>query len=136
MLAEGEGSPVSHWWTTRAHLCGGLQRSQRFRNGFIQRTHALVPDEDDETVVHLHRNDEGRWIGPLDHLMNTPELTFGPRVSTWATPVYAEALRELADDKELTLRHCAERFGAVELTDYESTQGWHYHPWVGFWRRR
>jgi CRISPR-associated endonuclease/helicase Cas3 len=136
MLAEGEGLPVSHWWTTRAHLCGGLQRSQRFRSGLIERTHALLPDEDDETVAHLHRNDEGRWIGPLDHLVDIPELAFGPRVSTWATPVYADALGELADEKELTLRHCAERFGVVELADSESTQGWYYHPLLGFWRRR
>lgn len=136
MLAEGEGSPVSHWWTTRAHLCGGLQRSQRFRSGVIQRTHALLPDEDDETVFHLHRNDEGGWIGPLDHLVNTPELTFGPRVSTWAVPAYSDALSELADEKELTLRRCAERFGVVELADCESIQGWHYHPLLGFWRRR
>ena len=136
MLAEGEGSPVSHWWTTRAHLCSGLQREQRFRDGRVERTFALLPDEDDDSVVHLYRDDEGRWEGPLDHLMNTPELALGPRMSTWAAPPYAEALGELADEKELTLRHCAERFGVVELADRESTQGWHYHPSLGFWRRR
>lgn len=40
-------------------------------------------------------------------------------------------------EKEMTLRDCAERFGVVELEVREgSTQGWHYHPWLGFWRRR
>lgn len=137
MLAEGEPHPVSQWWTTRAHLFGGLQREQEFRKGAVEKTFALLPDEDDDTVVHLHRNEKGQWVGPLDHLLDTPEVTFGPRVSTWATPVYAEALSELADEKEMTLRDCAERFGVVELEVREgSTQGWHYHPWLGFWRRR
>jgi CRISPR-associated endonuclease/helicase Cas3 len=136
MLAEGEPHPVSHWWTTPAHLFGGLQREQKFRKGPVEKTFALLPDEDDDTAVHLHRNDEGRWVGPLDHLLDAPELTFGPRVSTWATPVYSEALGELADEKQMALRDCAERFGVVELEVSESTQGWHYHPWLGFWRRR
>lgn len=136
MLAEGDALPVSHWWTTRAHLCGGLQTSQRFRSGRAEWTYGLLPDADDESLFHLHRNDEGRWSAPMDNLLSIPELIYGSQVSNWVTPVYAEALSELADDKELTLRHCAERFGIVGLHERDATQGWHYHPLLGFWPRR
>lgn len=134
MLAEGAPSPVTLWWTTRAHLCGGLQNLQKFRAGVPERTYALLPDED-VSAFHLYRNNDGQWVGPLDNLMSTPELPVGPRVCPWGTPVYAEVLGELANEVRQDLRRCAERYGIVELPEHESVQGWHHHPLLGFWRR-
>jgi len=41
-----------------------------------------------------------------------------------------ELLVELADAEDITVLDAARRFASVEVP--QSTQGWLWHPWLGF----
>jgi CRISPR-associated endonuclease/helicase Cas3 len=54
----------------------------------------------------------------------------------WNEPDYMEALVEQADAMEMDIERCAKRFGRIRLkTDY-APHGWHFHPALGFVRRK
>jgi len=59
-----------------------------------------------------------------DHLLQ------GARISIWGTADYMELLRTHAEDTGLSLMACAQRYGIVSLLD--RTQGWRFHPALGF----
>ncbi|MBH9342512.1 type I-F CRISPR-associated helicase Cas3 [Pseudomonas aeruginosa] len=120
---------VPLWWQTPASLSGALQTSQPFRAGAEERRYALLPDEDDEERLHFSRNDEGLWTHQHNLLRNL-DLAHGPRIGSWGAVDYREELVALASREDLDLRRCAMRYGEVRLR--ENTQGWSYHPQLGF----
>lgn len=120
---------VPLWWQTPASLSGALQTSQPFRAGAKERCYALLPDEDDEERLHFSRYEEGTWSNQ-DNLLRNLDLTYGPRIQTWGTVNYREELVAMAGREDLDLRQCAMRYGEVRLR--ENTQGWSYHPYLGF----
>ncbi|GEN27840.1 type I-F CRISPR-associated helicase Cas3 [Halovibrio variabilis] len=70
----------------------------------------------------------------LDRLPD--ELLENPRVTPWNEPDYMAALVEQADAMDITLERCAKRFGRIRLkTDY-APYGWHFHPALGFVRKK
>jgi CRISPR-associated endonuclease/helicase Cas3 len=133
MLAEGERLPIDLCWKTPAHLCAGLAIEQRFRAGRPTRTYALLPDDDEEDVS-LREFSEGEWGPPLGNLLEEIALECGPRISFWGATSYVSALHELAERVSMESIDCAKKFGLVELEP--NTQGWGYHPSLGFSRRR
>lgn len=130
MLGDGTSTRfvVPHWWTTRAHLTGILQQSQRFRAGPRDVTYAFLPDDDDQ-LVFSRRTDDGEWVS-ASNLCHRVPLSFGPRVAPWGPYDYEDELSELAATLNMDLLRCAKRFGVVQLR--EGIQGWEYQELLGF----
>jgi CRISPR-associated endonuclease/helicase Cas3 len=60
-------------------------------------------------------------------------LLDGPRIKPWAETDYLAALTILAEEQDLSLERCAEKYGKVTLPFSE--QGWWFHPALGFTRK-
>lgn len=133
--------PVKRWWETTAHLSGLLQKNTPFRDDPEgRRSFALMPDEEGATVEFVELPEDRRLpMVPqptLLHALTDSELFCHASVTPWAVPDYLEALSELADAFDLEQAECARRYGFVELPDKQDTQGWRYHPALGFSRWR
>ncbi|MCA6215894.1 type I-F CRISPR-associated helicase Cas3 [Ideonella sp. B7] len=137
---------ASTWWHAApqdATLTAVLQRAQPFRQEPYPPdvTLALLPDEDADDVL-LHRVMEGAKRGqslyvPIDRSLHhrvPNEAVRGDRIEAWGTTDYLSALAELARALDQPLDRCAKRFGTVAVPD--STDGWRYHPALGFAKKR
>lgn len=131
-----QAAPPAHlWWTTRAHLCGELQRRQPFRDDPLGRQrYGLLPDE--EGKIGFYRFEKDGKQTPVENLLHPIELQLGPRMSSWGEPDYEEALNTLADTLQQEVAACARRFGTLDLPAKGAEQGWLYHPALGFSRFR
>ena len=130
-----ESSPQSLW------LTGVLPQYQRFRDDPMQRVDVvLLPDEDEEALL-LHRVVDGDGRGEqlyvcidesMRHTAPDASLQPGPQqsVQPWVQVDLLEALRSLAQAKDLSLEDCAKRYATASLPD--SQQGWWWHAALGF----
>lgn len=128
------------WQHPHASLTGVLPQQQPFREDTLRTaTLALLPDEDDgHLVLHRIENDPGRrgrnlYIPIERSLRHDLSLTIAERISAWGEFDMMTLLIEQAESLELPLRACAERLATVEVP--ENTQGWRYHPWLGFTKK-
>jgi CRISPR-associated endonuclease/helicase Cas3 len=124
------------WQYPQAGLTGVLPQQQPFRDDpQPTQTLAFLPDEDEELLA-LHRIEEGTsrretLYVPIDQsLRHNVELKRGPRIGPWGEFELMNLLLEQTEHLEKPLHWCAEKLAAVEVP--ESTQGWCYHPWLGF----
>ncbi|TAG79264.1 MAG: type I-F CRISPR-associated helicase Cas3 [Burkholderiales bacterium] len=125
-------TPRSLW------LTGVLPQFQRFRRDDQKRDDvALLPDEEEETLL-LHRVQDGqrryeKLYVPvhqsLCHPVPTAELV-SPSVSHWPQLDLMEELAALAEARDLSLEHCAERYATASLP--ASQAGWRWHERLGF----
>ncbi len=136
---------ASTWWHQPAQdtlLSDVLPQQQPFRKAPQpdDLTLVLLPDEDG-TADELHevtegaRKDQDLYI-PIDKSKchRIPDAAVaGERIAPWGVTDYMAELSELATALDLSLRHCAERFGTVALRPSE--KGWRYHPALGFAKR-
>ncbi|WP_249935033.1 type I-F CRISPR-associated helicase Cas3f [Azotobacter chroococcum] len=138
--AEGERgvlNAASGWQHPQAALTGVLPQQQPFRDDAMPTTTLVfLPDDDEEHLV-LHRieDDKARrgqnlYI-PIDHSQrHDVKLESGERIGPWGEFDPMRLLAEQAEYLDLPLHACAERLAMVEVP--ASTQGWRYHPWLGF----
>ena len=138
--AQGAGlNAASHWRIHQVWLTGVLPQQQPFRGNTSgpQVDVVLLPDEEAEDYV-LHQLSEGsskrdvlyvRIDDSKNHRI-PDHLLQGARISIWGTADYMELLRTHAEDTGLSLMACAQRYGIVSLLD--RTQGWRFHPALGF----
>lgn len=133
---------TTHWTHPGVWLTAVLPQQQPFRHDPIPRVEvALLPDEDGEDY-RLHRVDPGkrRWekrYVEIDEGLNhrIPDARVrGTRIGAWGQTDYMTELAELAEALDMSLAQCAERYGTVTLPD--STQGWRFHPALGFTRNK
>jgi CRISPR-associated endonuclease/helicase Cas3 len=122
-----------------AMLTALLQRKQRFRASATQQDDlVLLPDDDCLNVnlykVEFDRSQRRDLYIPVDHLFHPVELEPAEGIVTWGAEDYLTALQALVDEMGLTPDVCARRFGTLSLD--QSTQGWAFHPALGFTRRR
>ncbi|MCP1325984.1 type I-F CRISPR-associated helicase Cas3, partial [Halomonas sp. 707D4] len=100
----------------------------------------LMPDEAKEDYLFYRVEGHGRdeqlvaVERELDRL--PPTLLDNPRITPWNEPDYIAALVEQADAMEMSLARCARRFGHIRLKTDHAPYGWHFHPALGFVRRR
>lgn len=130
---------ASHWRIPQVWLTGALPQQQPFRGNSSgpQVDVVLLPDEEAEDYV-LHQVSEGgraweKLYVRIDDSKNhriPDHLLQGVRISVWGKPDYMDLLRFHAEDSGLSLLACAERYGTVSLPD--NTQGWRFHPALGF----
>ncbi|MCU1721579.1 type I-F CRISPR-associated helicase Cas3f [Pseudomonas sp. 5P_5.1_Bac1] len=127
------------WQFPQAALTWALPQQQPFReSGAPEEDLLFLPDEyQDRLVLHRihepnrHHRDKAYLACPekLDEV--DLERNLGPRIAPWGKQQNMMGLlEELADELELPLDTCAERFTSVRV--YENALGWRYHPVLGF----
>jgi CRISPR-associated endonuclease/helicase Cas3 len=131
------------WYVApQLHLTGVMIQRQPFR----QQTQdeialALLPDEGGETWA-LHRVEDGTKRGeklyvPVEEsLLKRIDLASeqGERIQPWGASDYLMTLADLAEDLDISLERAARTFGTVTVA--ANTQGWCYHPVLGFSKRK
>jgi len=123
--------PVSLWWERpAAHLTGVLQSLQPFRKEHGRRDrYVLLPDEDEEGAVFNIILRDGT-VSERRGLLHPVDAPFGPGIESWGTDAYLKLLVEAAEFADMTVNRAALVFGGLDLR--EETQGWRYHPQLGF----
>ncbi|MFN3712426.1 MAG: type I-F CRISPR-associated helicase Cas3f [Alcanivoracaceae bacterium] len=123
----------------RLTLLGVMPQKYPFRRQTMkQEDLVLLPDESgDNWVLHKVWKERPRqqalYIRVETSQMQRVELDCQERIQSWAVPDYLAALAELADNKGMALERAAETFGVVTVP--ESSQGWRFHPVLGFSKR-
>lgn len=100
----------------------------------------LIPDEAEEDYLfrRVERNGLEEQLVPVEReLDRLPDARLdNSRVTPWNEPDYMTALAEQAEAMDMDIERCALRFGRIRLkTDY-ATHGWHFHPALGFLRKK
>jgi len=125
------------WRYPQAALTGVLPQQQPFREQPLPTvTLVFLPDEDVERMV-LHRieslpkqREKTAYVRVDTAQRHGVKLNIGERISAWGHFDLLALLNEQADYLNLPLDLCAQRLATVEVA--ESTQGWQYHPLLGF----
>jgi CRISPR-associated endonuclease/helicase Cas3 len=147
--AKAPATPVinaTSWWSMPvdgALLTALLQRHQPFRYDSVKRVDLfLKPTEDGEDYVLIRLQDITKGgqrrtaFVEVETSQNEriPESAVqGPGIEPWGKTSYLLALEELAQELDMPLSDCGRRFGTVTLP--ESTNGWRFHPALGFTKR-
>lgn len=129
------------WQYPQATLTGVLPQLQPFREQTMRTaTLAFLPNEDEEQLVlkrveedRSNRRGEKLYI-EVETQRQELELNPAPGIQRWSADDLLQLLEEHADVMNLSLRECAKRMATVEVP--ESTQGWRWHPWVGFGKNK
>lgn len=126
------------WQFPRSTLSGVLPQQQPFRASTMKtETLVFLPDEKSETL-RLHRVEQDRTQGGKSLYVSDQsrlhplKLICGSGIGPWGDFDLQDLLIEQAGHLELPLEECGKCFTTVEVP--KSTQGWRYHPWVGFAR--
>ncbi|WP_420467657.1 type I-F CRISPR-associated helicase Cas3f [Panacagrimonas sp.] len=131
----------SAWSLPDASLTAVLPQQQPFRDDPIPRVELVLRPNEDEDDYELFRIDPGerrfdtiyvKIEKSLNHRISSALLD-GPRIRPWAEADYLSALATLAEEQDLSLERCAEKYGKVTLPFSE--QGWWFHPALGFTRK-
>ena len=133
---------TTHWLRSGVSLTAVLPQQQPFRHDPLPKVDViLLPNEDDEDYA-LFRVAPGqdryrKLYVKIEDSMNCRiddgQLT-GTRITPWGVTDYMTELVTLAEERDMTLEICAERYGTVTLPDNQ--QGWRFHPALGFTRNR
>ena len=132
------------WWVQqRSTLSAILQTEQRFRKQTQKQLDlVLLPSDNGDEAYLAYRldpqsNKSGKasfrteYVKVDDSLNQRIDLrTEGRRFVPWSENNYMSGLSDLAAELEIDLSTCAKRFGVLSLPD--STNGWRYHPVLGF----
>ena len=122
---------VNVWWRDHATLSGEVQRTTRFRKQEPSDAYVWLPDEDGDSCT-FYRRERGQDPTSQQGLCTPLNISLHEKVSFLEERGYLSLLRWLAEEKELSLRECAFRFGRVELLRADAERGWCYHPQLGF----
>lgn len=100
----------------------------------------LLPDEAEEDYGFWRVEQDGkeekltRVETELDRM---PEDVFRqPLITPWNEPDYMAALADQAEAMDMELERCAQRFGRIRLKTNHAPYGWHFHPALGFVKKR
>lgn len=100
----------------------------------------LLPDETEENFGFWRCDRQGseeRLVPVETELDRLPdEAIANPRITPWNEPDYLTALVDQAEAMGLDTERCAHRFGRICLKPNRAPQGWHFHPALGFVRRK
>lgn len=133
---------TTHWMRSGVSLTAVLPQQQPFRHDPKPKVDVvLLPDEEGEDYA-LYRVAPGEdryrklYVRIEDSLNRRipNEQVSGTQMAPWGVTDYMDELVVLAEECDMTLEACAERYGTVTLP--ESQQGWRFHPALGFGRSR
>lgn len=142
---EREWPPInaaSHWQRQHASLTAVLPQQQPFRFDPVPRTDLVFLPNDDEDDCILHRVADGERRGEKLYVSideskkdQLPDAALrGHGIAPWGSDDFMQLLREHAETFDLSLHDCAKRFATVSIPD--ATQGWRFHPLLGFTRKK
>lgn len=141
MLPKAGLNAATAWneLTPQVMLTGVLPQQQPFRDD-PRRTETLVflPIDDDETFA-WHRIEEslarqGKDPYIKENRVVELHLAQGERVSRWGDFNMPQLLAEHAEFLDLSLEAAAKKLTSVDVP--ENTQGWNWHPWLGFRKKK
>ncbi|MCU1718628.1 type I-F CRISPR-associated helicase Cas3f [Pseudomonas sp. 5P_3.1_Bac2] len=128
------------WQFAQAALTWVLPQQQPFRQQTTQETELVfLPDEDEQRLIAHRIHEQATRAKPAlyvtaQSLLEPLHLELGPRIKHWVEDDLLTLLNEQAEAQDLSLQRCAERFTTVSLIN--NTQGWRYHPQLGFGRKK
>lgn len=131
---------ASFWQYPQASLTWAVPQQQPFRQQLQQEeTLFLEPDEDEQQLNFIRLHEEGKGGKPniyTDENNRVIRLTLNPgdRIQPWGRHDLMRLLQEQAEAQHLSLREAALRFTSVNVS--QSTNGWRYHPVLGFGRKK
>ena len=100
----------------------------------------LLPDETEEDFGFWRSDRQGKeeQLVPVESELDRlpDEAIDNSRVTPWNEPDYLAALADQAEAMGLDIERCARRFGRIRLNTNRAPQGWHFHPALGFVRRK
>lgn len=128
----------SHWHRRHAWLTGLLQQCQPFREETRPDVDVVLLPTEDEDDYRLHRTAQGerRWetlYVPIEggQLIRVPDAAVtGPSIDVWGQVDLMQAMQAQADAMDLSLDAFARKFATASLP--KETQGWRFHPTLGF----
>ncbi|MFP8967660.1 type I-F CRISPR-associated helicase Cas3f [Pokkaliibacter sp. CJK22405] len=131
----------SCWDIPHLHLTGVMAQHFPFRED-DRRYKELVflPDEDEERLL-CHEIDRSDPRAPKTLLIDNSLMRYDGEgiftsngISPWGETDLLSALTALADELDMPLKDCAWRFATMRLP--VNTQGWRFHPVLGFRQHR
>lgn len=138
------GAPAC-WQYPQSALSGVLPQQQAFRDAAQpETTLAWLPDEDEDEMLRLHRVEELRSgkRGENDYIAANEllhDITLSPAsgISRWGEFDLLALLKVQADAQDLSLAQAARKFTTVDVPSLkDNAQGWCWHPWLGFSKKR
>ena len=128
----------SHWHRSHAWLTGLLQQCQPFRDDPRPDIDVVLLPTEDEDDYRLHRIDEGKHrrekllveIDEGKHTAIPDALVRGPNISGWGKVDFLRAMQEQAEIMDMSLERFARKYATASLP--QSTEGWRFHPLLGF----
>ncbi|WP_312257392.1 type I-F CRISPR-associated helicase Cas3f [Stutzerimonas nitrititolerans] len=134
--ADQELDAACAWQFPDAALTWALPQQQPFRDDpGVEEDLLFLPDDDGGRLIahRIHQAAKGKQKAiytSAESQIVYLQPSFGPGISFWGQHDLLQLLNEQAEAQGLSLQHCAERFTTVSVPD--STQGWRYHPMLGF----
>lgn len=127
----------SFWQREHASLVGFLQQVQPFREQTAPDVEVvLVPDEEGDNYrlfgISKERYVRNPYI-PIEESLNhriPDDQVSGTGISPWGRADVMQMMVEQAEDRDLPLEIFAKKYARLTLP--ESTQGWRWHPLLGF----
>ena len=126
------------WWSAEhASLMGLLQKAQPFRAGATQIDFALLPNAAEDDFV-LHEITQAPGLNQQLYiaveqakLIRLPDASLSAeRVQPWIQEDYLELLTAQATAEEISLMHCAKKYGVLSINS--QVHLWCFHPVLGF----
>lgn len=137
---------ATSWWNfpaADALLTGVLQQQQPFRFDPIKRVDLILRPIDEGSnfelvqIMDRFKPNRGKTLyASVDKLLHrVPDTAvLGIRIGPWGTSDYLTSLNELANELGISIESCANRFGTISIA--ENTNGWLFHPALGFTKYR
>lgn len=129
------------WVFPQAHLTTVLVRHHPFRLDLERKTDVMLKlneDGDDYVLTKIFNDPKHCQTAfiPLEgkNYRIDDALVSGERISPWGVFDYLVEVETLAQELDISPDQCAERYGTVTLPD--NTQGWRFHPTLGFTRKK
>lgn len=124
----------------RLTLMGVMPQKYPFRKQTMRQEElVLLPDESgDDWDLHRVWKERARqqalYIPVEGNELERHQLDCHESIQPWGVPDYLLTLKNLAENKSMSLEQTAKTFGVATVP--ESNQGWQFHPALGFCKNR
>ena len=126
-------TPITHWYKTRAHLSGELQRDKPFRKETIKHNRYYIGVDDDDELTLMRFEKYGPATNHSSRLI-LDDIEPGHGIELFGETSYQQALEALLDHMDMDSAECARKFGVIELPEGRDQEPrWQYHPALGFY---
>lgn len=118
------------WWQHNPTWCAEIQRRTRFRSSELQQRYALYIEDEGDEPEFCEVQQDGRPI-PQSTTFEYVTFEFADGVFPWVEIQPQKLMEEMAEQKEMDLKYCSERYGEVRLRKLEPPEHWYYNNFLG-----